>query len=148
MNLIGRDRELRALREQWARVQNGHANVALVMGEPGIGKTSLLDAMAHECTAHGALVLRGHASDEAAMPAYLPFLEALGVHIRAMPIETLRAQVGDDATTLVALFPELAQRLNLSDAAASIPIPHDQAKLRLFEAITRFIEETSLRLLI
>ena len=41
---VGRDEELRLLASRWARVADGEGQVALVVGEPGIGKTRLVEA--------------------------------------------------------------------------------------------------------
>lgn len=39
---VGRDEEARLLTSRWARVQDGEGQFALVVGEPGIGKTRLI----------------------------------------------------------------------------------------------------------
>ncbi len=75
------------------------------------------------------------------MPPYLPFLEALGSYIRLTPADRLREQTGPIAGVLSGLFPELIQKLG--DVPASPPILPEQAKLRLFEAITQFIQIVS-----
>ncbi len=41
---VGRDRELRRLSAAWESVDNGHGHVVVVTGEPGVGKTHLVDA--------------------------------------------------------------------------------------------------------
>src|SRR3954471_23457148 len=92
--LVGRQRELATLWAQFEEAGRGRTRVALIGGEPGIGKTRLLNALAARAAAAGATVLRGGASDAEGMPPYLPFLEALGAHIRATPPDTVRAQAG------------------------------------------------------
>lgn len=42
--LVGRDRELASLHQQWATARRGARQLVLVTGEPGIGKTALVDA--------------------------------------------------------------------------------------------------------
>ena len=39
---VGRERELRLLRECFERAQAGQGQVAMIVGEPGIGKSRLL----------------------------------------------------------------------------------------------------------
>lgn len=134
--LVGRQRELGVLRGCFDAAREGHAGVALVAGEPGIGKTHLLDEVAHIAAAH-AVVLRGGASEVEGMPPYLPFLEALGRHIRAADAAELRAQAGAAAPLLAAIFPELVARLG--DLPSSYALPPEQARLRLFEAIGQFL---------
>lgn len=76
--LAGRRVELGALFGRFQRARDGRGGVALVTGESGIGKSRLLDGIAHLAAEAGALVLRGEASNADGMPPYLPFLEALG----------------------------------------------------------------------
>jgi class 3 adenylate cyclase/tetratricopeptide (TPR) repeat protein len=43
--LIGRDSELAVLLDAWRRARNGHGRAILLSGEPGIGKSRLLEAL-------------------------------------------------------------------------------------------------------
>ncbi|MEU5867063.1 BTAD domain-containing putative transcriptional regulator [Nonomuraea sp. NPDC047529] len=63
--------ELRALAERSAVV------VAAVSGEPGIGKTCLLEAFARSRSEAGWLVVRGRCHDSEGMPALWPWLQLL-----------------------------------------------------------------------
>ena len=76
--LVGRVTELRALDAELARSYAG-ARVVVVSGEPGVGKTALLDAWATTSTAHGTVVLRGRA--EQGELALQPVLDALAGHL-------------------------------------------------------------------
>jgi DNA-binding CsgD family transcriptional regulator/tetratricopeptide (TPR) repeat protein len=135
--LVGRQRELEMLTSQFDAAAGGRTRVALVAGEPGIGKTRLLLAVAARAAGKGALVLRGGASDAEGMPPYLPFLEALGQHIRIATPDTLRAQAGSVAPVLATILPELAQRLG--ELPPSYPLPPEQARLRLYEAVGDYL---------
>ena len=46
--LVGRDAELAALREMMARASEGSGGAAVLVGEPGIGKSRLIDALRHD----------------------------------------------------------------------------------------------------
>jgi predicted ATPase/DNA-binding CsgD family transcriptional regulator len=135
--LVGRRRESDALWTRFEAAATGRTGVVLIAGEPGIGKTRLLDAFAMRATSTGARVLCGGASEAAGMPPYLPFLEALGQHVRATSPDELRIQAGDIVGILASILPELAARLG--DAARSYPLPPEQARLRLFEAVSAFL---------
>ena len=87
---VGRERELAFLAERLAGARQGGGGVVLLAGEPGIGKTRLLDEAAQLSITAGATVLRGGASNLEGMPPYLPFLEALGGHARVVPESVLR----------------------------------------------------------
>jgi DNA-binding CsgD family transcriptional regulator len=56
--MVGRDRELAALRAAAARARDGHTGLVLVLGEAGIGKTRLVSELADELD--GALVAVSH----------------------------------------------------------------------------------------
>ena len=90
--LTGRHKELHQLWNLFEASMTGRTHVVFVSGEPGIGKSRLLQEMAIRAEEVGAIVLRGGASEAEGMPPYLPFLEALGGYIRAAPREQLRAQ--------------------------------------------------------
>ena len=98
--LVGRQRETDALWKRFEAAATGQTGVVLIAGEPGIGKSRLLDTFAARVTSTGAHVLRGGASEAAGMPPYLPFLEALGQYVRATPPDELRVQAGDMAGIL------------------------------------------------
>src|SRR6266480_3200219 len=135
--LVGRQRELTALWSQFEKTTAGRLHVTLVAGEPGIGKTSLLHEVAGRAEQVDGLVLRGGASEAEGMPPYLPFLEALGSYIRTAPLEQLRAQVDPIAPILATILPELPMRLG--ELAPSYSLPPEQARLRLYEAVGRFL---------
>jgi len=44
MSLVGRESELSILNKCWQRALNGERQIVFVTGEPGIGKTALVDA--------------------------------------------------------------------------------------------------------
>jgi DNA-binding CsgD family transcriptional regulator/tetratricopeptide (TPR) repeat protein len=131
--LIGRQREAALLWQRYETAMSGQLVVALASGEPGIGKTRLLDEIAARASDVGTRVLRGAATEAEGMPPYLPFVEALGRHIRAETPEALRAQTETTAPILATLLPELPQRLG--SLPESYPLPPEQARLRLYEAV-------------
>ena len=90
--LIGRAAELSALVGQFDVARAGRTTVVALAGEPGIGKSRLLGALAERAAGEGALGLRGSAVDAEGMPPYLPFLEALGRHIRQASADRVRCE--------------------------------------------------------
>jgi DNA-binding CsgD family transcriptional regulator len=75
------------------------------------------------------------------MPPYLPFLEALGQHIRVTPLNQLLEQIADAPQVLANILPELAVRLG--EFPIPYPLPLEQTRLRLYEALGRFLEAIS-----
>ena len=77
VQLIGRSRELGLLRERLARLSDGQGGLVLVAGEAGIGKTSLVEALAAEARARGLGVAWGAAWDGGGAPGYWPWIQVL-----------------------------------------------------------------------
>lgn len=75
--LVGREDELDTLRQLRTRAAAGDTQVALVAGEPGVGKTRLLLASSAEAQSEGWRVLRGGAYQLQGLSPYQPFVEAL-----------------------------------------------------------------------
>jgi DNA-binding winged helix-turn-helix (wHTH) protein/predicted ATPase len=78
--LVGREAELARLHEQLGRAMNGQRQLVFVTGEPGIGKTALVEAFLAQVSSGGPLrVGHGQCVEQyGAGEAYLPVLEALG----------------------------------------------------------------------
>ena len=79
--LIGREAELAKLHAAWSRSGPQRRQLALVSGEPGIGKTRLVAEFAADIGGLGATVLYGRAEEEALVP-YQPLVEALREPLR------------------------------------------------------------------
>lgn len=77
--LVGRDREVRALHEAIDRAASGHGQVVLVEGEPGIGKTRLVETACQEAQRVGFEVMIGTGDDLAPARPFGAMLAALGV---------------------------------------------------------------------
>ena len=74
---VGRRAELARLRACWGGVQmHGDRRIALVAGEPGVGKTRLAQQFASAAVEEGAAVLMGRCSEEPLAP-FEPYTEAL-----------------------------------------------------------------------
>lgn len=82
--LEGRDAELGALSHAWDAACAGHGRVAVVTGEAGIGKSTLIASLAELASAAGAAVVLGRAWEFADAPPYFPLvpgLSALGIDV-------------------------------------------------------------------
>ena len=73
--LVGRDVELTVLRQALDAARSGSGRVVAIAGEPGIGKTRIVDEAAAEAGARGAAVVRGRADEESR--AYGPWRAVL-----------------------------------------------------------------------
>ena len=119
--LVGRTQELALLARCLAEVHAGHLRVVLLAGEPGIGKSRLLDTFPPAALAHDVTILRGAATQAAGMSPYAPFLEALGDYVAGAPAPVLRDALGPGAALLVPLLPAIAARLGELSPANPLP---------------------------
>ncbi len=79
--LVGREKELSAGRAHFERLAEGARQVILLSGEPGMGKTALLDALCAEWAGAASVArgqcVRGIGASEQYCEEYYPILEAL-----------------------------------------------------------------------
>jgi predicted ATPase len=136
--LIGRDEELNRLADWLHAAWSGAGPFVLVEGEAGVGKTRLLRELAGLARQQKGRRLYGACYEEERLP-YGPFAEAL------------RNVVGDSderfAPLLKGLRAELARLVpTLVPPSEKIPaLEPEQARLRLFDAVTRFLVRLSRR---
>ncbi|MET0425938.1 MAG: AAA family ATPase [Actinoplanes sp.] len=86
MDLLGRERELRELEILIGNARNGRGGSVLLLGEPGIGKTMLLDSATRDLT--GARLVRADGFEaESTMPfaAVQRLVRPLRNHLPALP---------------------------------------------------------------
>lgn len=130
---IGRQTEWRRLEHLRERACGGQTRVALLSGEPGSGKSALLRAFAAHCARAGATVLCGSGSQALGLPRLLPWIEAIAGHVRATPLDRLRAETEGIAPALLPLLPELAERLAI--APRRVRRAPAQTRLQLYQAV-------------
>ncbi len=134
---VGRAHELTVLTGYLDAAAAGAGGVALVCGEPGIGKTRLLAELAARARATGATVLTGRAYDTEGMPPYVPFVEALRAQVRTASPERLRVHLGRGASDLALLIPELRELV--PDLPPGPPLDSEHQRYRLFESVTDYL---------
>jgi hypothetical protein len=75
--LLGRDQEIARLRRAADTARAGRFTLALLSGEPGIGKSALAGAIAHRLTGDGWTVAWGNCPEREGSPAGQPWTEIL-----------------------------------------------------------------------
>ncbi len=61
--LIGREREFSQLYDAWLDVRRGAPRIVVLVGDPGVGKTTLTNAFVSTCQMEGAAIARAQAYD-------------------------------------------------------------------------------------
>jgi DNA-binding SARP family transcriptional activator len=129
--LAGRLRELDQLRALWKDAAAGRSGVALVAGEPGIGKTRLVSELAHMARSEGAIVLYGRSDEELEAP-YRPFTEAL------VPLAQRARRLPDVPTDGQGHLGRLVPGFGTGEGSEGDPATE---RLRLFDAVAGWLEQ-------
>ena len=131
-SFVGRTEELRAMTEAWEVAAGGRRVLALVSGEPGIGKTTLVAELARRVHDDGGLVLYGRWDQDALAP-YQAFRDALGEYAQACPRSILHADLREQASEVARVVPEIAERIEGVGRPGRASA--EAERFRLFEAI-------------
>jgi len=134
---VGREAERGLLRQLLDEAVTGRGGLALIGGEPGIGKTRLAEEVAEEARGRGFLALTGRCRNmEGALP-YLPFVEIVEEMARTLPAETLREALGDAAPDVARIVPGL--RTVLEGLPPAMPALPGEGRHILFNAVRDFL---------
>ena len=136
--LIGRRNELDRLRRLWSEALAGECVLALISGEPGVGKTRLARELIATARLGGATVLSGGCYEYEATTPYLPLVEALRDWVREESPERLRAVVDTSAPEIVRMAPE-AEAI-LGPPPPRPPLTPGEERLRLFDSLARVFQ--------
>jgi len=140
---VGRVQELSRLGDAFNAAAAGRGSVALLAGEPGIGKTTLCRALSAWVAECGGGVLTGHCDDagELSVP-YLPFIESLRAAVLRYDPQALADALGPWAVDLARIIPEIRIRLpSLPPSPPSVD-PAD-ARYRLLQAVTTYLKQAA-----
>jgi class 3 adenylate cyclase/predicted ATPase len=115
--LVGRDEELDLVLSRWRQVKAGDGHVALISGEPGIGKSRLVLALRERLQEESKASLSYACSPHHANSALFPFVTQLeraagfarddACEVRLDKLESLLQEAATKPNNAVALFAEL-----------------------------------------
>ena len=135
--LVGRDPEVGAVRLLIEQVRGGRGQVALIVGEAGVGKSRLLRAMMDEARSQGFLIMRGQSFEADASIPYAPLLDLVRLFTESASPAVIGHVLEPAAAELAAVFPEL--RPVLPDVEPAVSADPDADKRRLFHALARTV---------
>jgi DNA-binding SARP family transcriptional activator/tetratricopeptide (TPR) repeat protein len=136
--LVGRQRELATLLPLVTAALAGRGAIALVAGDPGIGKSRLAEALARQADARGAAVAVGRCWEAGGAPAYWPWVQALGAYVRDSDPQAVRAALRGEGAELAAIVPELAELV-----PAGREWDGEGGRFRLFAAVAAFLRRAA-----
>src|SRR5579864_4681454 len=138
---VGREAELQQLRAAYDAAALGEGSFVAVLGEPGIGKTSLCEQVAGYAADRGGRTLTGHCYEpgSTAVP-YMPFVEALRGYVLDQDPSALARELASGAVDVARILPEVSERLNVQLRSPGDP---EEDRWRLLHAVTSFVRNAS-----
>ncbi|MGV9385961.1 AAA family ATPase [Nonomuraea sp. NPDC003707] len=132
--LVGRAEELAILRQAVEMALAGHSALAIVEGEPGVGKTRLLQETAAEASRLGPFVVWGSCLEGDGTPPMWPWEQALRPILDSLPAPLREKWLASDLGGL--LEPR-------NDSAAAPTVPDSGAQFRLLEQVVTVVGQAS-----
>jgi tetratricopeptide (TPR) repeat protein len=127
--LIGRESELKQATNLWQQAALGSGQVLLISGEPGIGKTRLVQELITFAEIARGRVFSAECYAEGAVP-YMPVAQMIRDALR----DGFQLQLPEEVMAdLVTLTPEL--RLSFPDLPQPLPLDPKSEQSRLFESV-------------
>ena len=152
--LVGRDHELQFLWQRWERACGGEGQAILVSGEPGIGKSRLVQELKEQTRHEEAMQIEFRCSSYYQNSALYPVIEYLQRRLQFQPndtkdvkLEKLQRTFGayqflqDDTVPLLATLLSLPQPVSVSPLTYN---PQKQKK-RTLETLVRWLLEEAER---
>jgi DNA-binding NarL/FixJ family response regulator len=131
---VGRDAEIRVLDELLGATCAGHGAMVFVSGEPGIGKTHLLDELVARGEQRGCLVLEGSAAEFEQELPFGPVIDALDAYIQSLGPRIVDRLAADGLRDLAEVFPSLRSLRSGSDS------PPVSERFRSYHAVRDLLE--------
>jgi len=136
--LAGRRKEYDRLLAKLDALATGRGATVFVSGEPGVGKTKLIEALLLEARARGYLCNVGHSYEMEGVQPYLPIVEMLEYAMRTGPPGRLRAVLGPSAAEIARIVPKLRQMF--PDIPDPLDLPPEEQRRYLATQYVEFLE--------
>jgi len=138
---VGREAELKQLQAAFDGALSGQGALLMVVGEPGIGKTTLTEQLLTYVAMRGGRALVGHCYEEGSLALpYLPFVEAMRSYALVRDEDDLRGELGSGAGDVARIVSEVRDRV-----AVELPPPGnpEEERFRLFQAVASFLRNAA-----
>ena len=141
---VGREAERASLRRLLDDTLLGHGRLALVAGEPGVGKSRLVAEIGDVAQARGMRVLTGHCVEMTGTPPYLPYVEIIEQVINS-PRSSLELwnALGDVAPEIARIAPAL--RRVFPDIPPPVELPAELARRYVWNSFGEFMGRAAQR---
>lgn len=134
---VGRENELKQLQNAFIGAMSGQGALTMVVGEPGIGKTSVCEELATFVTLRGGMTVWGHCYEEGSLSLpYLAFVEAMRSYVMDKEPDELKKELGSGATDVARIVSEIRETLHVEPREAQNP---EEDRYRLMQSVTSFL---------
>jgi DNA-binding NarL/FixJ family response regulator len=138
---VGRGAELAALDDALEAAAGGRTTTVLISGDPGVGKTRLLETWNPRARDRGARIAMGSCLDLGETgPAYTAVVEALREVMRGLDPGEEEALIGSDRSVLARIVPEVGRPSDIDPTGSQ---PSSFAQTRLFDRLVDVLQRAA-----
>ncbi|HZR79527.1 MAG TPA: AAA family ATPase [Candidatus Binatia bacterium] len=134
---VGREPVVARLAGALSAARAGRGRIALLAGEPGIGKTRTAEELARIAREQGCDVFVGRCHESAGAPPFEPWVQILRGYVESRHRADVLTTIGSASFDLVALVPELSGAGGSPSAEAGSD--REDARFRLFATASAFL---------
>lgn len=138
--IVGREREIEFMSESWSLARSGHAQMVLVSGEAGIGKSRITQALIDMVAQQDHIQISYQCSPYHADSAFYPVIQHMSLTAGFVPSDTpderldkLEVLLGDDQDTLRLVAPLLG--LDIVPRYGELDLTPAQQRVRTMRAL-------------
>ncbi len=150
VDLVGRERHFKLLRDAFAQVAAGQTLSTFVHGKSGMGKSVLVRSFLNDIKAcNQAVVLEGRCYEQESVPfkALDNLIDSLAVHLSSLPEDVVHSVMPRDRLALTRVFPVLGGVPEVTGATYPSIANADQQELRqrAMNALRELLQRLAIR---
>ncbi|MFA5117142.1 MAG: AAA family ATPase, partial [Candidatus Omnitrophota bacterium] len=149
--IIGRDKELKQLKDFLEQTQQGRGNLCFISGEPGIGKSRLVDELRGNIHGLGGIFCGGKCYQYEFRTPYKVFAEAIDAYIEKVKrlsqqeqqvlVKRIKEALGELGGEVVKIAPAITQLIG--QPPKLVELDPEREKVRFLITVTNFLASLS-----
>jgi eukaryotic-like serine/threonine-protein kinase len=142
-DFVDRHEELQVFEQGLSGAIHSEGKIVLVAGEPGIGKTRLIEEFTRFCRAQQIPAFWGRGYDGPGAPPYWPWVQIVREYLAGHSAESINRDMGAGASDIARIVPELLETMPSIERETGADA--DQERFRLFDSLTSFFSNLTRR---